>query len=981
MQEGLIKKIIFKPSFKIFLFISLITAVTVNSQIIEGSFESKLKRYQKNETFIGTSAQNWNATAWKGERLSKQIVLWSDSNVSGLNYSVSDLTKNGDVIASSNISLRFGKYIKGDLEARSCSGYPNHPVEVEIADALSKVEITSLTSNDPIKIWISINIPSSAVAGQYSGTVTINGGISPLVFDINLVVVDYTLPDVANWNFHLDLWQFPVNILNHYNTANPSNIIAIWSDEHFALFEPAYKLLADAGQKAITTYVKDGALGAESMIKWTKRTNGTWEYDFTVFDKYVSTLMSWGITKQIDCFSPVGWNETIIPYWDETTGTMINLSAPLGSTTYNTRWDHFLTAFKTYLDNKGWFEKTVLYLDEVSEAKLNSVVSVVHGNNPNWKLGIAYSHGLSNASKANFYDLSGILEDASNDGISGNKISTFYTSCTQTKPNNYVTPENSPAEMAWMGWHAFKEGYDGYLRWAFDYWRLSDPFDARDGAHTAGDFSMIYRASNNVPSEVLSSMRLEMLRDGIQDYEKLKILQTSLESSTDPYDQEILNELNNIIDNFGKTSGAGAEQLIIQGQKAIEEIVLGTFSYCKVNGETNTGYYVRALSTSGGGNNIVFSTNQYPNTGYEHHETTRVSVLPGDSITFDLVNSIASNCARTKVWIDWNDDEDFDDSGEEVYSAGVFGSCSNSISYSIPIAVPINLDQGIKRIRIQVRKSDESEPVICGANDKTGTADFDLEILDLYCDVMGTGDYNASVVFTTGGTTNINYSGSSSSNNYVMSTEKISIVESGTFNLSVTNSNGWSRTIVWVDWNGDDDFEDAGERLIPFSPEKVSTRSTTPAYAMDVTVPGGATIGTTKMRIVTGDAWTYEDSAIPGTPCGIPTPDGTLENAAIKDFRIEIMLALSNNHFEENDDFHIYPNPVKKKIILKIPEINTLKTKVLFFNNVGQIVYKVKYDSFNSPENIIVSNSLVRGIYFVKIIVGDKIYTHKILKL
>ena len=950
------------------------------AQNIHGSFDSKFKRYQKNERFDGTESLVWNATAWKGERLSKQIILWSDSTLSGLTYSVSDLTTNGSVIAASNISLKFPTYVKGDPEARSCGGYPTHPSVVELADALSENEVEVLHSSDPIQVWLSIDVPNTAITGEYSGTISVNGGSAPLVFDVNLKVVDYTLPDTTDWSFHLDLWQFPVNILNHYNTANPSKKIAIWSDEHFALFEPTYRLLAKAGQKVITTSIKENALGSESMVKWTKKTNGTWEYDFTAFDKYVNALTSWGISKQISCFSPVGWNETVIPYWDEATGTKAHLSAPLGSTAYSARWDHFLTAFSQHLAAKGWFDKVVLYLDEVEASKLNSVVSVVHGNNPNWKLGIAYSEGLSNVLKANFYDLSGILEDASNTGISKDKVSTFYTSCTQQNPNNYVTPENSPAEMTWMGWHAFKEGYDGYLRWAFDYWRLSDPFDARDGGHTAGDFSMVYRDSNNTPSNILSSIRFEMLRDGIQDYEKLKILSTALESSLDPQQQDVLIELNNVIDTFGKSSGIGAEQLVIQAQKAIEEIVLGTFSYCRVNGGTNTSYYVQSLSTTGGDKNITFSTNQYPNTGYERHVATRVTALPGATITLDLKNSAASTCARTKVWIDWNDDEDFDDVGEEVYSAGAFRSCANSISHSIPIIIPANVASGVKRLRIQIRKSDENEPVPCGTNNNTGSTDFDFEILDSYCDVTGTGDYNASVIKTAGGSTNINYSGSSGTNNYALLTEKISIPQAGTFDLAVTNSNGWSRSIVWVDWNGNGNFE-AAERLTPLSAEKISIAGTIPTYTIKVDVPSDAALGLTKMRIVTGDAWTYEDAAIPGTPCGIPTSDGSLENAAVKDFNVEILTALSNDDFEENNAFRVYPNPTKKEIILKSHEFNNQKVNVLFFNNIGQIVYEVNYDNFKSPEKIVVSEVLTKGIYHLSIIANNKTYSHKVLLL
>lgn len=967
------------------VFIILIACLILNfigiSQSLEGSFESKFKRYQKNERFSGSVSHFWSPVAWKGERIHKQIVLWSTMNVTGLNYSISNLTDGSNTINSSNISLRFEKYIKGDPEAKTCAEYPTHSSFVEVSDALSSEVVNSISSDDPLKIWLTIDIPLGTERGNYVGAITVNGPTNSVVFDVNVEVVDYTLPAVENWNFHLDLWQFPVTILNHYNAANPNHQITIWSDAHFELFEPSYRLLADAGQKAITAYIKHGALGADSMIKWIRKSDGTWEYDFTVFEKYVSSLMSWGITKQINCFSPVGWNEAHIPYWDEASNTRLNLNAPLESTLYATRWDHFLSAFKLYLDSKGWFDKTVLYLDEVAESKLLSVASLVHGNNSNWKLGIAYSHALSNDSKANFYDLSGILEDASITGISENKVSTFYTSCTQIRPNNYVTPQNNPAEMTWMGWHAFKENYDGYLRWAFDNWKLNDPFDARDGAHTSGDFSMIYRASNNTPSKILSSIRFEMLRDGIQDYEKLKIITAQLENSANPYDQQVLNELNAVINNFDKTSGLGAEPLIIEAQQAIRDISTGTFGYCRVSGITNKDYYIKSVSTTGASENLNFITNQYPSSGYEHHTTSKVSVLSGASFTLNLVNSAASNCARTKIWIDWNGDKDFQDEGEFIFDGGVQGSCTNNVSYAIPITVPITASQGLKRIRIQVKDSAESTPEPCGINDKTGTADFDLEVLDSYCVVTGTGNYNALVVTTTGGITNINDSNSSGTNNYSLSDFKISIMQSDTFKLSVTNSNGWSRSIVWIDWNGDKDFEDAGERLTPLSPEKISTStSTTPTYSINITVPSEAIIGTHKMRIVTGDAWTYQDSEIPNTPCGIPTPDGILENAFIKDFEIEIVSNLGFN--EENySKFNLYPNPIKTSFFIDFRILKNQEATISIVNSLGQLVLKKKINKFRYSQKITLPTTLKKGLYFLTIQSLGRSFVHKIVVL
>src|SRR5262249_46131788 len=118
-----------------------------------------------------------------------------------------------------------------------------------------------------------------------------------------------------------------------------------------------------------------------------------------------------------------------------------------------------------------------------------------------------------------------------------NPVATFYTACGPATPNAFLTTNGSPAEMTWMAWHAAHEGLDGYLRWAYDLWLADDPLDIRDERNTAGDSSLVYHDD----TEVLSSIRLELLRDGIQDFEKLRILRSAklLPSARDQLDAAV----------------------------------------------------------------------------------------------------------------------------------------------------------------------------------------------------------------------------------------------------------------------------------------------------------------------------------------------------------------------------------------------------------------------------------------------------------
>lgn len=112
--------------------------------------------------------------------------------------------------------------------------------------------------------------------------------------------------------------------------------------------------------------------------------------------------------------------------------------------------------------------------------------------------------------------------------------------------------------MIWMAWYAKAKGLNGYLRWAYDYWTKTDPLDARDGSNTAGDFSLIYRTDNSLSAVPVSSIRFELLREGILDFEKMRILSSSL--------------LNPAVQKFTLTSGVDAEKIVTEAQGLLKKI-------------------------------------------------------------------------------------------------------------------------------------------------------------------------------------------------------------------------------------------------------------------------------------------------------------------------------------------------------------------------------------------------------------------------
>ncbi|KAA6326376.1 hypothetical protein EZS27_024509 [termite gut metagenome] len=517
-------------------------------QSFQGSFESKFMRYASGQVYKGEIQTVWTDTAWINDRIHKQLVVWIDKggSIENVSYDISNLQGTSSTIASSNVSLRFLQYVFGDAISKECGEHTSRTV-VQIADALSPTPVNRISQEDPVKIWVTVNIPSGTKPDLYASTIKVKAEGGEQIFNLNILVTEHTLPSVKDWSFHLDLWQFPFQLASLCN-------VQPFSNEYFTLQEPFYKLLADAGQKAITTYIKDGAfLQDQTMVKWTKEASGQWQFDYSNFDKYVEKMMSWDIEKQINCFSLVGWN-TSTGYFDAASNSYKQIDLTPESSDFEIVWTVFLNSFKNHLKSKGWFEKAVLYMDEIKESQMSKVVAFIKANDANWKIGLASSR-INAAIERDLYDYSILL---GYNKVFMSSVSTFYTSCSQKFPNNYVTLENNPAEMTWMAWHAAAMKYNGYLRWAYDYWTKSDPLNIQDGSNSAGDFSMIYRSNNTLSNQALSSIRLELLREGIQDYEKMKILSDV--------------QLNTEVKKFNVASGINALGVVCKGQSLIKTL-------------------------------------------------------------------------------------------------------------------------------------------------------------------------------------------------------------------------------------------------------------------------------------------------------------------------------------------------------------------------------------------------------------------------
>ncbi len=475
-------------------------------------------RYQLDIPPDAVPQKTWQASAWKNEKVHTQMVIYSKTALENVTVVPGDLKDNkGNIIKSENISVGFVQYVMTDEFKKGCGYRKSADFDSSLVADIINTDIQNIDvqKNTTQPVWLTVYIPEQAAAGKYNGVVTVKAG-KEYRLPIALTVADKTLPSPKDWAFRLDYWQHPAAVARVHKAV-------LWSDEHFNLMRKYYTMLANAGQKIITASIVDEPWGHQTyddypgLVKWIKKSDGAWKYDYSLFDKYITFVMSCGISGQINCYSMVPW-KIAFTYYDEALQKDTVFTGDIGTPEYNEFWRTMLTDFTAHLKEKGWFDITTIAMDERPMEAMQSVIGLLKTIDPNWKVSLAgnYHPEIENdiydycvASRWVFPD--SVLNARKQQG----KASTWYVCCTEKYPNMFTF--SPPDEGVWAGWYTAATDMDGLLRWAYNSWTKDPISDSRFTAWPAGDTYQVYPGP-------LSSIRFEKLIEGIQDFEKISLL-------------------------------------------------------------------------------------------------------------------------------------------------------------------------------------------------------------------------------------------------------------------------------------------------------------------------------------------------------------------------------------------------------------------------------------------------------------------------
>ena len=521
---------------------------------LHASIGSIDERYPKSELPEVTLATGWEGTAWKGEQLSAQMVLWSKDPVNQIECIFSDFEgPGGALLPADAVQARFVRYVLTDEFADGCGKRKPEDFASSLSpDVLDPLECFDMEPKSTRPVWITFRVPANAEPGKYTSTMALYAsGKKHSSYTFTVEVLDKVLPPASEWEFHLDLWQNP------YAVARVHNLEA-WTDAHFEVMRPLMKMLADAGQKVITATLNNRPWGGQtedafgSMIGWTKKADGSWQYDYTIFDKWVQFMMDLGIKGQINCYSMVPWGNELY-YFDEKSGSEIKIKAKPGTPEYRELWVPFLNDFVVHLDQKGWREITRIAMDERGPDEMQAMLKLLEETAPGMGVALADNHKSYKLYPDQLSDLCvahGAVVETEDREYRKQKgyVTTWYVCCADVFPNIFTF--SPPAEGAFIGWYTSAAGFDGFLRWAYNSWVKEPLLDSRFRTWPAGDTYAVYPGAR-------SSIRFERLLEGIQDFEKIRLLREELKAAGTPEKEQQLNELNEMVARFNIVKDSG----------------------------------------------------------------------------------------------------------------------------------------------------------------------------------------------------------------------------------------------------------------------------------------------------------------------------------------------------------------------------------------------------------------------------------------
>jgi hypothetical protein len=464
----------------------------------------------------------------KGEHASFQIVLRSQRNIADLNCSVTSLTSEKGTLP--DVKTGYVDYVKVGrnyaLPSRdrifSPSGFYPDPIVPK--------ENVRIEADQTQPVWITITVPPDAAEGIYKGELKVTGSIEDRPFEMTMplqvqvypVKIDKTSLWVTNWFF-----------------SHAANLKLIYGEDVQPYSEKYWEYTSMLAKKMAEYRQNVALISPLHLASYSIGPEGKYDIDFTNFDKTVEIFMKEGVLGRIEGGHiggrEGGWlSNFVLTVPVVEADTVYFKPMPLESDTAKTFYNTFIPALNEHLVEKGWDKIYMQHLmDEPIPENVATYIEIadfIKQLAPGLRIVEAcHSKDVKNSVQVWVPQLDYLNKDLAfyqERAQAGDEV-WFYT-CVNPRgeyANRFIDLPLIKTRI--LHWINFKYDIPGYLHWGFNYWN-DNPYNETatiqlesGNVLPGGDSWIIYPGDRRLNS----SIRLEAMRDGIVDYELLKMLE------------------------------------------------------------------------------------------------------------------------------------------------------------------------------------------------------------------------------------------------------------------------------------------------------------------------------------------------------------------------------------------------------------------------------------------------------------------------
>ena len=417
-----------------------------------------------------------------------------------------------------------------------------HPAPALFPDVLLEKFPITLDPDKTQAMWITLSIPADAKPGEYSGRLGLKvGGVEKAHDEFKLRVAAAQVPKqqtlkVTNW-FYLSDRQ----LRGQYGVQQ-------LTEDWWRVLANLGRVMAEHRQNMISTPLTGFYFSKLALIGAHAGESGI-EYDFANFDRWVDTFQKAGLIGSIegshvlrredDPDSPAHLKVDIYVLEE---GKAVLKELPADDPRAEAGLRPMLVALRRHLQEKGWMGIYYQHiLDEVGEKEMpvyQKYAAIVHESMP----GIRTMDAVDARRDLNIYEKScdvWVPVLASFDELvprlhqhvqNGGEV-WFYTCLFPSGEyaNRFI--DYALIKSRLLQWFNFRYDLTGFLHWGGNYWSPQPVLDTQpllgESWETSiippGDAFIVYPDKEH--KSILSSIRLEAMRESIEDYELLRVLE------------------------------------------------------------------------------------------------------------------------------------------------------------------------------------------------------------------------------------------------------------------------------------------------------------------------------------------------------------------------------------------------------------------------------------------------------------------------